>query len=226
MKKKKKEKKKEEQAAQQQRAAAAAKEKEKEQDQDEGKRCGIKDLLCKTTHEELLKPYEFVGNPSIPPIAPPKPAGGFKKDGTPETETPSDENRSPNSSYEQAGSSEDDNDDLESGLVATAVKGPTEVITEADHSTHTFGRNLLSKFSRASSSHKKKQQKNSYHPNYNLEDGIGGSMMYATTMVTASAELDAIIHSATMVTAGLSEDDTDIYAKNLDNSDEYDEGYD
>jgi len=75
-KKEKKERKKEETA--QQRAVV----KEKEQEEDEGKRCGIKDLLCKTTHEELLKP--FVGNPSIPPIAPPKPAGGLKKDGTPE----------------------------------------------------------------------------------------------------------------------------------------------
>jgi len=49
--------------------------------------------------------------------------------------------------------------------------------------------------------------------------------MYATTMVTASAELDAIMQSATMLTAGLSKDETAIYAKNLENSDEYDEGY-
>jgi len=34
------------------------------------------------------------------------------------------------------------------------------------------------------------------------------------------------MHSATMVTARLSEDETDIYAKHLDTSDEYDEGYD
>mmetsp|Transcript_58001 Transcript_58001/g.62671 ORF Transcript_58001/g.62671 Transcript_58001/m.62671 type:complete len:147 (+) Transcript_58001:2-442(+) len=49
--------------------------------------------------------------------------------------------------------------------------------------------------------------------------------MYATTMVTASVELNAIMYSATLVTAEFSEDDIDIYAKNLDTSDEYDEGY-
>mmetsp|Transcript_48168 Transcript_48168/g.54583 ORF Transcript_48168/g.54583 Transcript_48168/m.54583 type:complete len:123 (-) Transcript_48168:883-1251(-) len=82
----------------------------------------------------------------------------------------------------------------------------------------------MSKFSRASSSHKKRSSKIIIRTTI-WKKVIGGSMMYATTMVTASAELDAIMQSATMLTAGLSKDETAIYAKNLENSDEYDEGY-
>mmetsp|Transcript_50992 Transcript_50992/g.56947 ORF Transcript_50992/g.56947 Transcript_50992/m.56947 type:complete len:95 (+) Transcript_50992:338-622(+) len=78
-------------------------------------------------------------------------------------ETSSDENRSPNSSYEQEGSSSEE-DDLESGL-ATAVKGVPEKASEEYHySTHKIGRNLMSKFSRASSSaHQMNSRVGCYH---------------------------------------------------------------
>ena len=50
--------------------------------------------------------------------------------------------------------------------------------------------------------------------------------MYATTMVGAASVDHHVLQSATMVTARVSEDETDIYAQNLDTSDKYDEGYD
>mmetsp|Transcript_48673 Transcript_48673/g.54216 ORF Transcript_48673/g.54216 Transcript_48673/m.54216 type:complete len:104 (+) Transcript_48673:288-599(+) len=53
------------------------------QDEDEGKRYGIKDLLCKTTHEELLKPYEFVVIPLYPPLHHPYQRVGLRRIGHP-----------------------------------------------------------------------------------------------------------------------------------------------